>query len=127
MLPFRVNQKRCPFPTTPSSHLLLCALRPNLDLPASPSRYRPYREPRREFSELAQVPLTCHPKRSEGSAFSSFDFRQLALSLEGSTVNLLLFLDALDAASTITPLVATLTKNTRGWVYPSSPIGERND
>ena len=37
-----------------------------------------------------------------------------------STRNLASFVDALDAASSISPLSATLTKNTRGWGSPSS-------
>ena len=76
---------------------------------------------------------SCHPacaetsrsERSEGFVFASslffpFNFKLLALSaVEGSAPNLFSFLDALDAASSLSPLSATLTKNTRGWGVPS--------
>ena len=55
---------------------------------------------------------------------SPFDFKLPALSgVEGSTGNRLsvnLFLDALDAASSLSLLFATLTKNTGGWGSPLS-------
>src|SRR5271155_5671299 len=108
MLPFRVNRSRCPFPTTPSSQRHLSA-QPLSRLP---------REPRSGLSQFGH-PLACHPERSEGSAFSSFDLRL-------STFNPVNLLDALDAASTITPLFATLTKNPRGGVYPVPRFGEKN-
>jgi hypothetical protein len=69
---------------------------------------------------------SCHPERSEGSAFASslffpFNFKLLARSVvEGSTLNPLSFLDALDAASSLSPLSAALTKNTGGWGIPFS-------
>ena len=51
--------------------------------------------------------LAASPERSlEGSG------------VDGSTRNLFSSLDALDAASSISPLFATLTKNTGGWGYP---------
>src|ERR1700734_3787795 len=46
--------------------------------------------------------IECHPERSEGS---DFDFSPPCVSPN---------VDALDAASTLTPLFAALTKNTRG-------------
>jgi hypothetical protein len=63
---------------------------------------------------------SCHPERSEGSAFVSSLFSPFNFKL--STLNLFSFLDALDAASTISPLSATLTKNTRGWGVPSFSV-----
>jgi hypothetical protein len=85
----------------------------------------------------------CHPERSEGSAFSSSHLYLPLLSsalsavscqllasspfnLKLSTFNRLPFLDVLDAASNLTPLFATLTKNTRGGVSPP-PYGEKNE
>jgi hypothetical protein len=62
-------------------------------------------------------PSRCHPERSEGSAFASSLFSPFDFKL--STLNLFSFLDALDAASSLSPLSATLTKNTRGWGVPS--------
>jgi hypothetical protein len=58
-----------------------------------------YPEPRRE------------PSRSERSEGFAFDFSPVCVSAN---------VDALDAASSLSPLPATLTKNTRGWV--SVPI-----
>jgi len=61
----------------------------------------------------------CHPERSEGSAFrSSLSF---FFNFKLSTFNASSFLDALDAASRISPAFATLTKNTRGGVYRLPP------
>jgi hypothetical protein len=69
--------------------------------------------------------IECHPERSEGSAFrfsplcalrvSAFSSPSLSpFSFKPSTLNLFSSLDALDAASSVSPLPATLTKNTRG-------------
>jgi hypothetical protein len=71
---------------------------------ANPTLYPACREPRTEERRA-------YPELSI-SAFSSpnpspFDFKL-------STVNLFSFLDALDAASSLSPLSATHTKNTRG-------------
>jgi hypothetical protein len=54
--------------------------------------------------------IECHPERSEGSAF---DFSPVCVSAN---------VDALDTASRVSPLFATLTKNTRGVVGPRVPI-----
>jgi|SRR5271169_2056184 len=80
MLPFRVNRRRCPFPTTPSSQRHLCAIRV--------------------------------------SALSFPNHFLSPLNLERSTINLRPYLDA---ASSISPLFATLTENTRGGGIPTFP------
>jgi len=51
------------------------------------------------------------------SVFSSPDHSPF--NSNPSTRNLASFVDALDAASSLSPLFATLTKNTRGWGVPS--------
>ena len=87
MLPFRVNRRRCPFPTTPSSPRYLCAFR---------------------ISALSFPDLFLYP-----------------LNFERSTTNLRPYLDA---ASSISPLFATLTENTGGGAYPPPPnLEEKND
>jgi hypothetical protein len=67
-----------------------------------------YPEPRRE------------PSRSERSEGFAFDFSHVYVSAN---------VDALDAASIVSPLFATLTKNTRGWVSVPiiNPIFRFND
>ncbi len=51
------------------------------------------------------------------SAFSSPNLSPF--NSNHSTRNLVSFVDVLDAASSISPVFATLTKNTRGWGLPS--------
>jgi hypothetical protein len=54
-------------------------------------------------------PRKCHPERSEGSAFRFSSLCALCVSAFSSPN-----VDALDAASSLSPLSVTLTKNTRG-------------
>jgi hypothetical protein len=58
--------------------------------------------------------IKCHPERSEGSAF---DFSPACASPN---------VDALDAASRVSPLSATLTKNTRGGGTSQASVKNSN-
>jgi hypothetical protein len=75
----------------------------------------------------ARSPLSCHPERSEGSAFRLSPLRVLNFNGFNSRsplpFNIPTFKPSnlqttnLDAASSISPLFATLTENTRGGGY----------
>jgi hypothetical protein len=89
---------------------------------------RLYLEPRRARRLLhARSPLSCHPERSEGSAFRFSPLHALSFNASNSCSSLPSNIPTfepsnfqttnLDAASSISPLYATLTKNTRGGGY----------
>jgi hypothetical protein len=113
MLPCLVNSTRCPFPTIPSSQRnpsalavssLFCS---DLFLFAFDS----------ELSTVNCLLVTPSPVCPE--PLRSIPAR--ALHLTESTANLNPTSANLDAASTISPLLATLTQNTRGWGYRLTP------
>jgi hypothetical protein len=66
-------------------------------------------------------PRKCHPERSEGSAFRFSSLCALCISAFSSPN-----VDALDAASSISPLSVTLTKNTRGGGGGTSQASAKN-
>jgi hypothetical protein len=78
-------------------------------------------------SDLPRSPLSCHPERSVGSAFlCPLSQKRAVLSPlpailtshrqpPENKITLGPAVAILDAASSLTPLFATLTKNTRGW------------
>ena len=88
-------------------------------------RYRPtLNHPLKRYSTILPLSIGCQLSAVSSPVnrlfvLSPFNFKLPALSgVEGSTVNLLSSLDALDAASSLSPLSATLTKNTGGWGTP---------
>src|SRR3984957_8112278 len=95
MLPCLVNSTRRPFPTIPSSQRNLSVL--NI--------------PTLKPSNL-QTPLSLAPFPATLT---------ISLHLTENTANLNPTSANLDAASTISPLLATLTQNTRGWGYRLIP------
>ena len=95
MLPCLVNSTRCPFPTIPSSQRNLSVL----NIPT----FKPSNLQRPLF--LTPFPATL----------------TISLHLIENTANLNPTSANLDATSTISPLFATLTQNTRGWGYRHTP------